>query len=158
MNTHPLTHRPLLTLGAIVLAAATLAGCASSQSGSSYGRTVTRQEMNVRLGVVESVRPVTIEGSQSPVGTIGGAAIGGIAGSNMGKGKGSSVGAVLGAVLGGMAGQAAEESMTKKEGIEITVKLDNGQMIAVVQEADELFRPGDKVRVLSNGGQSRVSH
>lgn len=157
MTTQRFSRRSLGIVAAL-LAAVTLAGCASSQSGSSYGRATTRQEMTVRLGVVESVRPVTIEGSQSAVGTLGGAAIGGIAGSNMGKGKGSSVGAVLGAVLGGVAGQAAEESMTKKEGIEVTVKLDNGQMIAVVQEADEQFRPGDKVRVLSNGGQSRVSH
>lgn len=156
MNT--LRTSRLATLGLALIAAATLAGCASSQSGSSYGRSTTRQEMTVRLGVVESVRPVTIEGSQSAVGTLGGAVIGGIAGSNVGKGKGSSVGAVLGAVLGGVAGQAAEEGMSKKEGVEITVKLDNGQLTAVVQEADEQFRPGDKVRLLSSGGQTRVSH
>ncbi|TAJ16632.1 MAG: hypothetical protein EPO60_10935, partial [Rugosibacter sp.] len=50
-----------------------LAACAS-QSGSSYSRTQTRSEQTVRLGVVESVRNVTIEGTQSGVGAVAGAA------------------------------------------------------------------------------------
>ena len=65
---------------------------------------------------------------------------------------------MLGAVLGGVAGQAIEEKTTKKEGLEITVKLDSGQIIAVTQEADEQFRAGEKVRVLSGSGVTRVSH
>jgi len=134
-----------------------LAACAS-QSGSSYSRTQTRSEQTVRLGVVESVRNVTIEGTQSGVGAVAGAAVGGLGGSNVGGGKGSSVGAVLGAVLGGVAGNAIEGSTTKKAGLEITVKLDNGQLIAITQEADEQFRPGERVRILSGGGATRVTH
>jgi outer membrane lipoprotein SlyB len=107
--------------------------------------------------VVESVRTVTIEGTQSGVGTVAGGVIGGVAGSNVGQGKGQTVGSVLGAVLGGVAGQAIEERATKKDGLEITIKLDSGQIIAVTQEADESFRPGERVRVLSGGGATRVS-
>jgi outer membrane lipoprotein SlyB len=40
---------------------------------------------------------------------------------------------------------------------EITVLLDSGKYIAVVQGADELFRAGDRVRVLS-GRTTRVTH
>jgi outer membrane lipoprotein SlyB len=141
----------------IGLAAILLAGCASSQSGSSYSRSATRGEMNVRMGVVEGVRQVTIEGTQSAVGPAAGAVIGGIAGSNIGQGRGSTVGAILGAVAGGVAGSAIEEGATKKAGLEITVKLDSGQLIAVTQEADEQFRPGERVRVLSGSGVTRVS-
>ena len=36
-------------------------------------------------------------------------------------------------------------------------KLDSGQMLAIVQEADETFRPGDRVRILSDGATSRVT-
>jgi outer membrane lipoprotein SlyB len=140
------------------LAIAILAGCATSQSGSSYSRSATRGEMNVRMGVVESVRQVTIEGTQSAVGPAAGAVIGGIAGSNVGQGRGSTVGAILGAVAGGVAGGAIEEGVTKKAGIEITVKLDSGKLIAVVQEADEQFRPGERVRVLDGQGTTRVTH
>ncbi|MDP2795165.1 MAG: glycine zipper 2TM domain-containing protein [Sulfurisoma sp.] len=141
----------------IALSVVLLAGCASSQSGSSYSRSATRGEMNVRMGVVEGVRQVTIEGTQSAVGPAAGAVIGGIAGSNIGQGRGSTVGAILGAVAGGVAGSAIEEGVTKKAGIEITVKLDTGKLIAVTQEADEQFRPGERVRVLSGSGVTRVS-
>ena len=144
-----------LALLALVTA---LTGCAGSQSGSVYSQGQARREMNVRLGVVESVREVTLEGTQTGAGTVAGGAVGGIAGSNVGKGKGSTVGAILGAVAGGVAGHALEESMTRKKGLEITVKLDNGQLTAIVQEADETFRPGDHVRLLSSGGSTRVSH
>jgi outer membrane lipoprotein SlyB len=143
---------------AAILVILPLAGCAGSQSGGSYGRNQTRGEMSVRMGTVESVRQVTIEGTQSAVGTVAGGVIGGVAGSNVGKGKGSTIGSVLGAVAGGLAGQAIEEQATKKAGLEITIKLDNGQHIAVTQEADEQFHPGEHVRVLSGQGATRVSH
>ena len=55
-------------------------------------------------------------------------------------------------------GSAIEESATKKNAQEITVKLDSGQLIAVVQEAGELFNPGERVRVLSGDGSTRVTH
>ena len=146
-----------LAVAAAALTAIALTGCAGSQSGSAYSRSQTRGEMHVRMGVVESVRQVTIEGTQSGVGAAAGGVIGGVAGSDIGHGKGSTVGAVLGAVLGGVAGQAIEEKTTKKEGLEITVKLDSGQLIAVTQEADEQFQAGDRVRILSGSGVTRVS-
>lgn len=142
----------------IALATVTLAGCASSKSGSAYTRDQTRQEMIVRTGVVESVREVQIEGTKSGVGTAAGAVVGGVGGSNVGGGKGQIVGAVVGAVVGGMAGAAIEEGVTKKTGLEITVRLDNGQLTAVVQEGDEIFHAGERVRLLSGAGGTRVTH
>jgi outer membrane lipoprotein SlyB len=134
-----------------------LGGCASSLSGSTYSRDQARGEMSVRMGVVESVRQVQIEGTRSPVGSIAGGVIGGVAGRNMGGGSGSIVGSVVGAVAGGVAGSAIEEGITRQTGLEITVKLDNGQLIAITQAADEDFRPGERVRVLSGRGTTRVS-
>jgi outer membrane lipoprotein SlyB len=148
----------LVAAGFAAVVTLILTGCAGSQSGSAYSRSQTRGEMHVRMGVVESVRQVTIEGTQSGVGAAAGGVIGGVAGSDIGHGKGSTVGAVLGAVLGGVAGQAIEERTTKKDGVEITIKLDSGQIIAVTQEADEQFRAGERVRVLSGSGATRVSH
>lgn len=146
----------------VVLAAtcaAVLAGCAASQSGSAYSRTQTRQAQEVEMGTVESVRQVQIEGTKTPIGAVAGAAVGGIAGSNIGGGKGRAVGAILGAVGGGLAGAAIEEGVTRKPGLEITVRLDSGRMLAVTQEADEAFAPGERVRILTgNDGVTRVSH
>lgn len=152
-----MSHR-LIAAGFAALATLILTGCAGSQSGSAYSRSQTRGEMNVRMGVVESVRQVAIEGTQSGVGAAAGGVIGGVAGSDIGHGKGSTVGAVLGAVLGGVAGQAIEERTSKKDGLEITIKLDSGQIIAVTQEADDQFHAGERVRVLSGSGVTRVSH
>lgn len=151
------TYR-FVSIAFLVALASVQVGCASSQSGAAYSRSQTRSEQSVRLGVVESVRTVTIEGTRSGVGAAAGAVVGGVAGSNVGRGKGATIGSVLGAVAGGLAGQAIEEHTTKKEGLEITIKLDNGQLIAVTQEADEQFHPGERVRVLSGGGATRVSH
>ena len=141
-----------------IVLAVLVAGCASSNSGGVYTREQTRQVQTVKMGVIESVRTVKIEGTKSPVGTAAGAVVGGVAGSSVGQGKGSVIGAVVGAVAGGLAGSALEEGITRKDGVEITVKLDSGAMFAIVQEADEKFSPGDRVRVLEGGGETRVSH
>jgi len=143
---------------AIGLLSGLIAACASSNSGSVYSRDEARKVQTIKTGVVESVRQVKLEGTKSPVGTIAGGAVGGIAGSSVGHGKGSAVAAVIGAVAGGLAGSAAEEAITRKDGLEITVKLDGGGLIAIVQEADEVFKAGEKVRILESGGESRVSH
>lgn len=139
-------------------AAGVLAGCAPSLSGDVYSRDQARREQSVRTGVVESVRQVRLEGTQSGVGPAAGAVIGGIAGSGIGHGRGAQVGTVVGAVAGGVAGQAAEQVATAKTGLEITVRLDSGQLIAVVQEADVAFRAGERVRVLRGGKTTRVTH
>lgn len=145
-------------LALILVFMSLLGGCASSKSGDVYTRDQARREQTIRMGIVESVREVLMEGTKSAVGPAAGAAIGGIAGSTLGGGKGAAVAAVIGAVAGGLAGAAIEEGVTRKQALEITVKLDNGQMIAIVQEADPAeFRPGDRVRILSNYGESRVT-
>lgn len=145
-------------LSLLLISLALLAGCASSKSGDVYTRDQARREQNIRMGVVESVREVLMEGTKSPVGAVAGAAVGGVAGSTLGGGKGSTIAAVIGAVAGGLAGSAIEEGVTRKQAMEITIKMDNGQLIAIVQEGDPLeFRPGDRVRIISSGGESRVT-
>ncbi len=145
-------------LAAAIAASVFVSGCASTSSGSVYSGGQARQEQTVRMGVVESVRQVIIEGTKSGVGTVAGGVVGGVAGSNVGGGKGSTIGTILGAVAGGLAGKAIEEGVSKKQGLEITVKLDNGEMRAITQDADENFRPGERVRLLSGGGVTRVTH
>jgi outer membrane lipoprotein SlyB len=135
-----------------------LSACASSNSGHVYSRDETRQQQAIKTGVVESVRTVQIEGTKTPIGTIAGGAIGGIAGGSSGRGTGSQLLAIVGAVAGGIVGSAAEEQLTRRDGLEITVKLDNGGLIAIVQEADEAFKAGDTVRIVESGNVSRVSH
>lgn len=143
------------------LAAAALlsAGCATQQrSASVYKAGEAQREQVIRLATVESVREVQIDRGQTGVGTGAGAVIGGVAGSTVGQGRGSIVGAVAGAVVGGIVGQAIENSSSLKPALEITVKLENGELRAVVQEVDnQQFQPGDKVRLVTSGGVTRVT-
>lgn len=137
-----------------------LAGCAGGQSGRDYSREQVRGEQSVRQGVVESVRAVQIEGTKTPVGAGAGAVAGGVAGNAVGGGGGRTIATVIGAVLGGLGGAAAEEGVTSRQGVEVTVKLDSGNVTAVTQAADsaEVFKTGDRVRLLSSGGVTRVAH
>ncbi|UIF85675.1 membrane protein [Cupriavidus sp. UYPR2.512] len=139
--------------GAVAVLAVTVlvAGCATqSNSNSVYGTGQAQREQTVRYGVVEGIREVTIQGNQSGAGTLAGGAIGG--------GNGAVAAGILGAVLGGIAGSAAENKINQRRGLEITVRLENGEMRAITQEADEAFRPGERVRLLSSGGLTRVTH
>ena len=74
--------------------------------------------------------------------------------------SGSEIAAVLGGAAGAVAGSVAEEQVTKRQGIEIVLRYDDGQVIAIVQEADpnDPFRAGDQVRVTHSNGVARVTH
>jgi outer membrane lipoprotein SlyB len=151
-------HTRAVLPASVILSVLILGGCAAGLGGSDYSRDQARVVQQVQMGIVEAVREVNIEGTKSPVGAGAGAVVGGVAGSTVGGGRGSIVGATVGAVLGGVGGAAAEEAATRQKGVEITVKLDSGRLIAITQAADETFRVGDRVRVLTGGGTTRVSH
>jgi len=64
----------------------------------------------------------------------------------------------VGAVAGGVAGSVLEEKVTRKDAFEITVRLDEGRVIAVTQPAGkDSFKPGERVRVVSDGRTARVA-
>lgn len=142
---------------AFLSAAVLLAGCASSNSGEVYSRDQVRRTQTVQIGTVQGVKNVRIEGTKSSIGTVAGAVAGGVAGSTIGAGSGRTLAALGGAALGAVGGTVAEEQLTKKYGLEITVKLDSGSVLAVVQEADIMFSAGERVRVLTApDGTTRV--
>jgi outer membrane lipoprotein SlyB len=138
----------------IAAAVVLLAGCALGLPGGDSAR----DEPEVRLGVVESVRQVPLPGSGGIIGTIGGATVGGVAGGAVGSGRGSSAGSVFGTVVGSVAGRALESAATAKEGLEISVRLDSGRLIAIVQPDDVSFKLGEHVRVVTGAKGSRVTH
>ncbi|MBW1804824.1 MAG: glycine zipper 2TM domain-containing protein [Deltaproteobacteria bacterium] len=134
-------------------------GCASSRSGQVYSRDQARSVHTVQLGTIEAINNVQIEGTKTKAGAIAGGAAGAALGHAVGSGSGKTIATVVGAVAGGLAGAAAEEGITKKDALEITVKLDDGEVIAIVQEMDEHFAVGDRIRVLtSDDGATRVRH
>jgi outer membrane lipoprotein SlyB len=151
--------RKLMALAASCTALVLLSGCASNLTGDSYSRDEARAVQTVRMGTIEALRPVKIEGTKTPIGAGAGAVIGGVAGSGVGGGRGSAVAAVVGAVAGGLLGAMTEEGLTRAQGVEITVREDDGSLRAYVQEVEEnqVFRVGERVRILTVNGTSRVS-
>jgi outer membrane lipoprotein SlyB len=149
----------VLAIAPALLFAGILAGCTTPpESGNVYNAYQTMNEQSVRMGTVESVRNVTIANPDSGTGTVAGAALGGLGGSQVGHGNGSAAVGILGAVAGGIIGNRIENKANNRPGLEITVRLENGELRAITQLADEAFRPGERVRLLSNGYNTRVTH
>ncbi|WP_295473568.1 glycine zipper 2TM domain-containing protein [uncultured Pseudomonas sp.] len=153
-------RKSVLLVASFTAMALTLGGCTSSLTGDSYSREEARTVQTVRLGTVQSLRPVKIEGTKTPIGAGAGAVVGGVGGSAIGGGRGSVVAAVIGAVAGGVLGSMTEEGLTRTQGVEITVREDDGSMRAYVQQVqeNEIFRVGDRVRIMTVNGTSRVTH
>ena len=92
------------------------------------------------------------------IGTVGGGVVGGVLGNMVGGGRGKTLATIAGAALGAAGGYAGEKALTKQNGLEITVELENGQQLSVVQAADQPFSPGERVRVLrGSDGSARVA-
>ena len=146
----------LISLVAMTLVYIT--GCAPSRSGQVYSRDTARQVQTAETGTVEWVKQVMIEGTKTPIGTAAGGVAGGVLGNTVGSGSGRTVATVLGALAGAAVGTAAEEGITRRQGLEIGVRKDNGQTIVVVQEADVMIFAGDRVRIITAAdGTTRVS-
>lgn len=133
-------------------------GCAyRSYANDVYTDADAQRAHSITMATVTHVRFITIERGITGSGAAAGGSVGAALGSGIGKGNGQFAGSVLGAVVGGFAGQGMEAHLSKARGLEISMRLDDGQMIAVVQAADELFKKGDRVQVLTAEGKSRVT-
>jgi outer membrane lipoprotein SlyB len=133
-----------------LLLALLLAGCAGGQQG--FGNPARE---TVKLGVIESAKPVVMDAS-SNAGSMAGGIFGQVGGANTGTGRGSVVGSVLGGVLGGTLGNQA--GIATRAGLELWIRLDNEEQSTYVMQAgnSDAFRAGDRVRVTYKKGETRV--
>jgi outer membrane lipoprotein SlyB len=112
----------------------------------------------VQDATVLSVRPVTVEGSQSGGGAAAGGVIGGVAGSSVGGHRESIAVGILGAVAGAVAGNALERTGTREDAVEVLVQMKNGERRAIVQaKGNETLMAGEPVILVTTGGKTRVS-
>jgi len=147
----------------MALAATVVLGCASApwdgdaQADGPSRPPPEQPEKKEYSGMVETVREVETESERTGVAPMAGAVIGGAAGSSVGRGRGAAVGGAVGTVIGAVVGEAAAQGATQLA-LEITVRLDEGRVISVTQPAGkEAFKPGDRVRVVSDGRTARVT-
>jgi len=138
-----------------------LTGCANNLTGDNYSASEAKIIQEVSFGRVIAERPVVIDGRQNgALGTAAGGVLGGVIAHNVGGGSGRDVAAGIGAIIGGILGQQVEEKATRKQGQEITITLDSGETISIVQQISQanFFAVNDRVKVLQQGDTVRVSY
>ena len=142
-----IARAPITALTIAALAAALLTGCANrSMSGQTFPRSNAQSAWNVDYGEVVDVREVKVEGEASLLGILIGSAIGHAVGTEV---SGSRNAGAVGAVVGAAAGAATEQAVTDTDALQITVELDSGNTVAIVQDDEDRFEDGERVRVLT---------
>jgi len=153
-----ISQNSLAKLAMVLVLVVMVTACASSKSGKVYSRDETQHVQTVEVGTVIAVDNVLIEGTKTPIGAAAGTVAGGVIGAGSADSSGDRVRGVIGAVVGGVIGAAAEEGFTRRKGQEITIELDEGGVISIVQEADQKIAINDTVRILTQpNGTKRVT-
>ena len=130
----------------------------SSLKPDTYDRDSVQKISNVLYGEIVSLKKVIIEG-ETKSGTIVGGLVGAAAGSQVSDSKPESeIGAVIGGAIGATLGGNVSKNIQSVEGIQLTINMDDGRTISVVQETSQYsFSIGDLVEVISTKGKTRVS-
>lgn len=136
----------------VILAA--LAACGPTYSPDTYSTNAVQQANKAEQGVVIGMRPVKISATGA-VGTVTGAAAGGIAGAQVGTGPTSAFAALGGSLVGGIAGSAIEHATNDTDAFEYIVRKANNDMVSVTQKDTVPLALGQKVLVII-GNQARV--
>lgn len=136
----------------------TLGACTPKTGPSTFSQSEAGQVVPVQYGEITAIRPVEIRPGQTRIGTLAGGALGALGGSQIGRSTTANVaGAVAGAVAGGAVGSAAQGSASTN-GLEINIRLDTGESVAIVQPGDPRdFRVGDRVRISGTAENARVT-
>jgi outer membrane lipoprotein SlyB len=137
-----------------VLVLAGVAGCGPSYSPDTYASNAAQQANKVEQGVVVGVRTVGVSAAGT-VGTVTGAAAGGIAGSQAASGPMSALTSLGGALVGGVAGSAVEHATADTVAFEYIVRKPNGDLISVTQKDKTPLVLGQNVLVIT-GNQARI--
>jgi outer membrane lipoprotein SlyB len=151
-------NRPAVFKASALAFVVALAACAPQHSSDRVSAGQAQIAQSVSFGTVASARNVVVEGgtgSQLVGGVLGGVA-GAALGNQVGGGLGQDVATAVGATAGAAAGQSAGRAGASQNSIEWTVRLENGQSIAVIQ-SDPVFSIGQRVQVISGGGQTRLA-
>ncbi|WP_297476660.1 glycine zipper 2TM domain-containing protein [uncultured Photobacterium sp.] len=153
-----MTNKKMMVAVAMILSFGVV-GCAQNPYGNTYNVAEARTMQTVLSGTITKLDAVTMNSDgESTIGTLAGAAVGGILASKIGGGSGSDIAAIGGALAGGALGSSAGDAISKRQGVNIIIKLDSGRTVAVVQEVDPnmLFKVGQRVDLYQQGRTTRV--
>jgi outer membrane lipoprotein SlyB len=134
---------------------AMLSGCGPSYSPNTYAGAAVQQANPAQRGLVVGIRKVAVS-ADATLGTITGAAAGGIAGAQVdGGGPVTALSALGGSVLGGVVGSGVEHATGDTTAFEYIVQETKGDLVSVTQRDTVPLAIGEKVLVIT-GKQARV--
>ncbi len=143
------------SLFCVLSAFAVLSACTPKIGSNDYNYSSVGQASNAFPCTVLSVRSVNVNSSGSTGAVVGGVA-GGLAGSTIGHGSSATVLGTLGGVaVGALAGTATENAIMSQGGYEYIVRTDSGATYSVTQGTDTLIAAGQRC-MLINGSTTRV--
>jgi len=151
---------------AISIACASPSVFAVENGGRDYTTGETGRAYNIRTGVIVDMREVDLRQPQmnySPRPQFDttdacagiGIVAGGVIGNKIGGGNGRIIATLIGAAAGGVGAKTAC-TPSQQKALELTIKLDSGAMVGLVQGIDVDIRIGDRVRLVE-GQKTRVS-
>jgi len=142
----------------IFSAAGLVSGCADTGSlrgGPDYGeRSGTVENQADRDGHITALENIEVdEDYKLGIGTAIGAVAGGLLGNKVSDGT---VGTVAGAAVGAAAGTYAESKLSKTDAQRVTVQMQTGGQVVIVQPVNNSLSDGMNVRVEGSGETGRV--
>ena len=146
-------------LAFLIFSVATLvSGCADTGSlggGPDYGqRSGTVVNQADRDGYITTLENIQVdEGYKLGIGTAVGAVAGGLLGASVSDGT---AGTVAGAAVGAAAGTVAESKLNKTDAQRVTVQMQTGGHVVIVQPVNNRLSDGMNVRVEGSGESARV--
>ncbi|MDR5812469.1 MULTISPECIES: glycine zipper 2TM domain-containing protein [unclassified Caballeronia] len=170
----PSSKATATTVTASPLVDAQVAGTAPSQPASQKNTPLPRAVRGHHVNPARAVEPVreTVQPAQNPVpaydpyagqvtavnavqtaqpstgiGAIGGAVVGGLAGTQIGNGRGRTAATILGAIGGGLAGNQIEHVVHKTTTYQVQVRMNDGNVRSFNYDAAPGVAVGQKVRV-----------
>ncbi|GJG97741.1 glycine zipper 2TM domain-containing protein [Cupriavidus pauculus] len=139
-------------------------GCATELGASDHYRgSEIGQIGNVQKVTVVHVRPVVIDNesllsASSGVPTMLSAVAGGLLGANViGQGNGRYLAGALSGTVSAFIGQTVAKHLSRRDGLEVIVRTEDGRQVVVTQGADQRFVPGETLYLISGAGGLRLT-
>jgi outer membrane lipoprotein SlyB len=136
----------VILMTAVIIWIPMMSGCATNK-GPEYDGSSYDSMKRIQIGTVISERPVVVK--DNGLGTFIGAISGVVLGSFVGGGRASS----LGALGGGLAGAYAGSEVGKANAQELTVELNDGEVVVIVVKGDNLYQSGDRIKIIKDGNK-----
>lgn len=141
--------REFVSMLALVLALSSVAceNLGGLGSNSSQPQTYPLSTHISGTGIIESVELIPRHQSVG-LGSLAGAAIGGLLGYQMGGGTGKTVTTIAGAAGGAYVGHEVDKQRRTNDHVyKVTLRMDDGTIQSFAQESEPILKQGDKVRI-----------